>query len=128
MLAEMDHVARIASFRDRSQTIADALTGVPGVISAVVDPKTEQHDPHGVTIEIDRDVLPVDELIRRLKSGEPALWTRRPLGSPPGAHLLKVALFGLHQGQEAVVVDLITHALTAAAAELEVAADAVARL
>ena len=31
------------------QAIADGLTGVPGVLSAAVDAKADQHDPHGVT-------------------------------------------------------------------------------
>jgi D-glucosaminate-6-phosphate ammonia-lyase len=108
---ETDHEARIEAFRAKSQKIADGLVGVPGVVSTSVDPNTDQHDPHGANIEIDPDMLPVLDLVKMLKANEDApLWTR-----PSGPNTLRVAIFGLLEGEEDLVIDLIKQSLTVVA-------------
>jgi D-glucosaminate-6-phosphate ammonia-lyase len=107
---ETDHEARIETFRKRSQTIVDGLVGVPGVVSASVDPNTTQHDPHGANIEVDPDIVSVLDLVKTLKANEEApLWTR-----PSGPNTLRVAIFGLLEGEENLVVELIKESLTVA--------------
>ena len=116
---EMDHTVRLEKFRSRSQAIADGLIGTPGVITATVDPNTDQHDPHGVNIEIDPDVISTLDLVKKLKEDEDSpFWTR-----PSGPNTLRVAIFGLLDGEDELVTQLIKAQVTVAA---EVEAPAVA--
>jgi D-glucosaminate-6-phosphate ammonia-lyase len=98
--AGIDHAERIADFRRRSSVIAEGLKGVPGVRSVGVSDKTEGHDPHPLTVELDPAILPVTELIRQLKHPAPmsggggpptALYVRRPMSAPRGRHLVRMA-------------------------------------
>ena len=121
---EMDHAARIEGFRKRSKTIADGLAGVPGVARTTIDPNTTQHDPHGANIEVDPNVISVQDLIKQLKQNEECpLWTR-----PSGPNTLRVAIFGLLEGEENLVVDLIKQSLTVAAEASAAVEEVAARL
>ena len=102
----IDHPTRISEFHRRSLLIAEGLRAVPGVLSVRVEDKTEGHDPHPLTIEVDPAVLPVTTLIAQLKdptgvvTGIPAapeeataLWVRRPLTAGVGEDTVRGVLY-----------------------------------
>ena len=97
----LNHEDRMASFESKSQEILRPLQGIPGV-TASLNPNTFGHQPFGVHLTLDFDVvgLTIDDLVQKLKDGEPSIWTRRALD---GADRLDIHVFGLVEGEAELV-------------------------
>ena len=99
----LNHEDRLAEFESKSQEILRRLRGIPGV-TAWLNPNIMGHMPYGVFLTLDFDVvgLTIDDLVQKLKDGEPSVWTRRALD---GADRLDIHVFGLVNGEAELVGD-----------------------
>jgi L-seryl-tRNA(Ser) seleniumtransferase len=97
----LNHEDRLASFEEKSQEILRPLQGIPGV-TAWLNPNIMGHQPYGVFVTLDYDIvgLSIDELIQKLKDGDPSVWTRRALD---GADRLDIHVFGLVESEAELV-------------------------
>ena len=97
----LNHEDRLASFEEKSQEILRPLQGIPGV-TAWLNPNIMGHQPYGVFVTLDYDIvgLTIDELIQKLKDGDPSVWTRRALD---GADRLDIHVFGLVESEAELV-------------------------
>jgi L-seryl-tRNA(Ser) seleniumtransferase len=96
----MDHETRLAEVEQRSQAILGHITGIPGLKAELID-NIIGHQPFGVHIEVDPEVagFSAQELVDRLKAGDPPIWTR----VREGEEHIDLHVFGLFDGEEEVV-------------------------
>ena len=109
----MNHEERLADYEQRSRTIARALAGIPGVKAEVID-NVVGNDPFGVGVEVDPAVVGMtqEEIVERLKEGDPPIWTRvNPAYVPGGAGGIKLSIFGLNEGEEVIVGERVAELL-----------------
>jgi len=99
----LNHEDRLAEFESKSQEILRRLQGIPGV-TAWLNPNIMGHMPYGVFLTLDFDAvgLTIDDLVQKLKDGNPSVWTRRALD---GADRLDIHVFGLVDGEAELVGD-----------------------
>jgi len=102
----MNHEDRLADFENRSHAMAAPLQGLPGVKAQLLD-NVVGNQPFGVTLELDESVTNMtrEQLVDRLKEGDPPIWTRVVGGS------ITLSAFGLNEGEEKVVGDRIAELL-----------------
>ena len=96
----MDHETRLAEVEQRSQAILRHISGIPGLKAELID-NIIGHQPFGVNLEVDADVagFSAQELVDRLKAGDPPIWTR----VREGEDHIDLHVFGLFDGEEEVV-------------------------
>ena len=96
----MDHESRLAEAEQRSQAILAPLRGIPGLKADMMD-NIIGHQPFGVRIEIDPDAagMTAQNLVDRLKAGDPPIWTR----VREGEEHIDIHVFGLYEGEEHTV-------------------------
>ena len=96
----MDHETRLAEVEQRSQAILRHISGIPGLKAELMD-NIIGHQPFGVHLEVDADVagFSAQELVDRLKAGDPPIWTR----VREGEEHIDLHIFGLFEGEEEVV-------------------------
>ena len=96
----MDHETRLAEVEQRSQAILRHISGIPGLKAELMD-NIIGHQPFGVHLEVDADVagFSAQELVDRLKAGDPPIWTR----VREGEEHIDLHVFGLFEGEEEVV-------------------------
>ena len=96
----MDHESRLAEAEQRSQAILAPLQGIPGLKADMMD-NIIGHQPFGVRIEIDPDAagMTAQNLVDRLKAGDPPIWTR----VREGEEHIDIHVFGLYEGEEHTV-------------------------
>ena len=92
---------RLEAFESKSQEILKPLQGIPGV-TAWLNPNIMGHQPYGIFVTLDFDVvgLTIDDLVQKLKDGNPSVWTRRALD---GSDRLDIHVFGLVDGEAELV-------------------------
>ena len=100
----MDHESRLAEVEQRSQTILTPLRNIPGLKAEMID-NIIGHQPFGVHLEVDPDVagFTAQELVDRLKAGDPPIWTR----VREGEEHIDIHVFGLYEGEEQLVGERI---------------------
>ena len=96
----MDHESRLAEAEQRSQAILGPLQGIPGLKAEMMD-NIIGHQPFGVRIEIEPDAagMTAQNLVDRLKAGDPPIWTR----VREGEEHIDIHVFGLYEGEEHTV-------------------------
>ena len=96
----MDHESRLAEAEQRSQAILNYIAGIPGLKAELMD-NIIGHQPFGVHIEVDPEAagFSAQELVDRLKAGDPPIWTR----VREGEEHIDIHVFGLYEGEEDVV-------------------------
>ena len=100
----MDHESRLAEIEQRCQTILTPLKNIPGLSAEMMD-NIIGHQPFGVSLEVDPDAagFTAQELVDRLKAGDPPIWTR----VREGENHIDIHVFGLYEGEERVVGERI---------------------
>ena len=83
--------------------------GLPGV-TAELNTNIKGHQPFGVLVSVDPDVVGFtnDDLVAKLRDGDPSIWTRVSLDAP----VLEIHVFGLGDGQAELVGNAIADAVT----------------
>lgn len=106
----MNHEERLADAEQKSQNIIAPLRGIPGVKAELIT-NVIGHMPYGVNLELDQDVtgMTVHDLVARLKSGDPPIWTR----VRDGEDWIDIHVFGLNEGEDVIVRERIASALQA---------------
>ena len=91
----LDHETRLAAAEQESMEIIKPLRDIPGVNASLID-NIIAHQPFGVTIGVDEDVVGFDneELVNKLKGMDPPVWTRTMDNAP-----LTIHVFGLNPGE-----------------------------
>ena len=100
----MNHESRLAEAEQRSQTLLAPLQGIPGLKAEMMD-NIIGHQPFGIHIEVDAAVagFSVQDLVDRLKGGDPPIWTR----VREGEEHMAIHVFGMYEGEERTVGDRI---------------------
>ena len=103
----LDHESRLAAAEQESLAIIKPLQGLPGVTATLID-NIIAHQPFGVTISVDEDVVGFsnDDLVDKLKAMDPPVWTRTTDNAP-----LMIHVFGLNPGEAEVVGESIAAAV-----------------
>ena len=105
---KLDHESRLAAAEQESLDIIKPLRGIPGVSAELID-NIIAHQPFGVSIGVDEDVVGFDneELVNKLKAMDPPVWTRTMDNAP-----LTIHVFGLNPGEARLVGESIAAAVT----------------
>ena len=95
----IDHEDRLAQAEQESMAILNELRDVPGVNASLVD-NIVAHQPFGVTVGVDADVVGFDNeaLVMKLRELDPPIWTRTMDNAP-----LQIHVFGLNPGEAELV-------------------------
>lgn len=104
----LNHEDRLAVAESQSQAILKPLQGISGV-SATLNTNIMGHQPFGVHLSLDPDVVgfTVDDLVQKLRDGDPSIWTRTSLDEPR----IDIHVFGLNEGEAELVGDAIAAAV-----------------
>jgi L-seryl-tRNA(Ser) seleniumtransferase len=106
----LDHENRLSIAEGQSQEILRPLQGIPGV-TVSLNTNIMGHQPYGVFVSLDPDIVGFtnDDLVQKLRDGDPSIWTR----VPEGATQLELHVFGLGDGQAELVGNAIAAAVKA---------------
>ena len=101
----MNHEERLADTETKCRTMLAPLQGIPGVTAELID-NIVGHQPYGVTIEVDETITGISchDIVDRLKSGEPPIWTRVREGDTG----IILHAFGLNEGEDDIVGNRIS--------------------
>jgi L-seryl-tRNA(Ser) seleniumtransferase len=96
----MNHEERLADSESKSRTILSSLQGIPGLKVELID-NVIGHQAFGVTLSIDPQEAGMtgQDLVARLKEGDPPIWTR----VRDGEEQIIIHVFGLRDGEDAIV-------------------------
>ena len=96
----MNHEERLADTETKCRTMLAPLQGIPGVTAELID-NIVGHQPYGVTLEVDETITGISchDIVERLKSGEPPIWTRVREGDTG----IILHAFGLNEGEDDIV-------------------------
>ena len=98
----LNHEERLDAAEGQSEAIIKPLKGIPGV-TAELNTNIMGHQPFGVFVSVDPDVVGFtnDDLVARLKDGDPSIFTRVQ------EDRLAIHVFGLGEGEAELVGDAI---------------------
>ena len=101
----MNHEERLADTETKCRTMLAPLQGIPGVTAELID-NIVGHQPYGVTLEVDETITGISchDIVDRLKSGEPPIWTRVREGDTG----IILHAFGLNEGEDDIVGNRIS--------------------
>jgi len=104
----LNHEERLSAAESQSQAIIAPLKGLPGV-TAELNTNIMGHQPFGVFVSLDPDVVgfTTEDLVDKLKNGDPSIWTR----VPDGETRLELHVFGLGEGEAELVGQAIAAAV-----------------
>jgi len=104
----LNHEERLSAAESQSQAIIAPLKGLPGV-TAELNTNIMGHQPFGVFVSLDPDVVGFtnQDLVDKLKNGDPSIWTR----VPDGETRLELHVFGLGEGEAELVGQAIAAAV-----------------
>ena len=104
----LDHEDRLSIAEGQSQAILRPLKDIPGV-TAELNTNIRAHQPYGVFVSVDADVVGFtnEDLVQKLRDGEPSIWTRVGLDKPR----LELHVFGLGEGEAELVGNAIAAAV-----------------
>ncbi len=102
----LNHEERLDAAEAQSEAIIKPLKGVPGV-TAVLNTNIKAHQPFGVFVSVDPDVVGFtnDDLVDKLRDGDPSIWTRVQEGR------MVLHVFGLGEGEAELVGEAIAAAV-----------------
>jgi len=102
----LNHEERLDFAEGQSQAIIKPLKEIPGV-TADLNTNIKAHQPFGVFVSVDPDIVGFtnDDLVDKLKDGEPSIWTRVQDGR------LVLHVFGLGEGEAELVGNAIAAAV-----------------
>ena len=100
----MNHEERLAKAERQSQTVMAPLENIPGVNVQMLE-NVMGHQPFGVRLHVDSSVhgLTAEDVVRKLKEGDPPIWTR----VREGEDFIIIHMFGLSDGEEKIVGERI---------------------
>lgn len=100
----MNHEERLAKAERQSQTVMAPLDNIPGVKVQMLE-NIMGHQPFGVRLDVDSTVhgLTAEAVVRKLKEGDPPIWTR----VREGEDFIIIHMFGLSDGEEKIVGERI---------------------
>ncbi|MCH8062587.1 MAG: aminotransferase class V-fold PLP-dependent enzyme [Chloroflexi bacterium] len=103
-----NHEERLASIEVICQTMMGPLKGIPGVDVVMMD-NIIGHQPFGLQVRIDASVtgLTAQEVVVKLKEGDPPIWTR----VREGEDFIILHAFGLSKGEDKIVGERIAELL-----------------
>ncbi len=98
----LNHEERLDFAEGQSQAIIKPLKEIPGV-TADLNTNIKAHQPFGVFVSVDPDIVGFtnDDLVDKLRDGEPSIWTRVQDGR------LVLHVFGLGEGEAELVGNAI---------------------
>ncbi len=96
----MDHEKRLADAERKTKTILGYLQGIKGVKVQMINNIIGPH-AFGLRMEVDPTLtgLTVWDVVDKLKSGDPPIWTR----VRSGEHWINIHVFGLRDGEDQIV-------------------------
>ena len=99
----INHEERLADFESRSQTVIGLIEGTPGLKAELIE-NVIGHQAFGVILTVDESVagMTAEDIVARLKEGDPPIWTRV---GPEGD--ITIHMFALAEGEERVVGERI---------------------
>ncbi len=97
----MNHEERLARVEEKCQGILSPIRGIEGLQTEMLT-NVIGHQPLGVRLRIDPDItgLTVDDVVEKLKDGDPSIWTRV---DPYVDGAITIHVFGLSDGEESIV-------------------------
>ena len=100
----INHEERLAEAEQQCQTIVAPLRGIPGVKLEMID-NVMGHMPYGINLAVDSTVtgFTVNELVDKLKAGDPPIWTR----VREDEDWMAIHVFGLSEGEDKIVGERI---------------------
>ena len=109
----MNHEDRLAQSEQMSNELAAPLKGVPGV-KVEMNQNIIGHQPFGVFVDVDPEVTGMtnQQVVDALREYDPPIWTR----VPDGASKITLHVFGLSEGQPALVGKAIRDVVSRSAA------------
>lgn len=104
----LNHEERLSAAESQSQAIIAPLKNLPGV-TAELNTNIMGHQPFGVFVSLDPDIVGFtnEDLVDKLKNGDPSIWTR----VPDGETRLELHVFGLGEGEAELVGQAIAAAV-----------------
>ena len=104
----LNHEDRLSEAESQSQAILKPLKGLAGV-TATLNTNIMGHQPFGIHLKLDPDVVgfTIDDLVDKLRDGDPSIWTRSALDEPR----LDIHVFGLNPGEAELVGNAIAAAV-----------------
>ncbi|MCH7970090.1 MAG: glycosyltransferase [Chloroflexi bacterium] len=102
----LNHEERLDFAEGQSEAIIRPLKEIPGV-TAELNTNIKAHQPFGVFVSVDPDIVGFtnDDLVDKLRDGEPSIWTRVQDGR------LVLHVFGLGEGEAELVGNAIAAAV-----------------
>ena len=102
----LNHEERLDFAEGQSEAIIKPLKEIPGV-TADLNTNIKAHQPFGVFVSVDPDIVGFtnDDLVDKLRDGEPSIWTRVQDGR------LVLHVFGLGEGEAELVGNAIAAAV-----------------
>ncbi len=96
----MNHEDRLGDAEQRSRSISDALSGIPGLRVELID-NVIGHQPYGLNVWVDPVIagMTIYDLRDRLKEGDPPIWTR----VRDEDDFITMHMFGLNPGEDWIV-------------------------
>ena len=96
----INHEERLAVVESRSNRIIQLLSGIEGVSTKLIE-NIIGHQPFGVELRVDESItgLTLPNVVDRLKSGDPPIWTR----VRDGDDYIALHIFGLKEDEEEIV-------------------------
>ncbi len=96
----MNHEDRLGDAEQRSRSISDALSGIPGLRVELID-NVIGHQPYGLNVWVDPVIagMTIYDLRDRLKEGDPPIWTR----VRDEDDFITMHMFGLNPGEDRIV-------------------------
>ena len=100
----MNHEERLARVEQQSQAVMAAVDNIPGIKVQMLE-NIMGHQPFGVRLDFDSNVhgLTSQDVVRKLKEGDPPIWTR----VREGEDFIVIHMFGLNDGEERIVGERI---------------------
>jgi len=108
---KLNHEDRLIKTEIMTNKIIDVIKHIKTIDVNIID-NIIGHQPFGLTIRpnINADFT-IEDLVQKLKSGDPPVWTRKSLYGKEGDDCMDIHMFGLNDGEENIVAARIADAL-----------------
>ncbi|MBR61314.1 MAG: hypothetical protein CL904_01455 [Dehalococcoidia bacterium] len=107
----LNHEERLTQAETMTQTIINKIKHISTIDVAMID-NILGVQPFGLTITPNSTAdFTVDDIIERLKAGDPPIWTRKAFFAKEGEDYMEIHMFGLKPGEEKIVGDRIVEVL-----------------
>lgn len=107
----LNHEDRLSKTEIMTNKIIDKIKDIKTIDVTIID-NIIGHQPFGLTIRPNAHAdFTIEDLVQKLKSGDPPIWTRKSLYAPEDDDCMDIHMFGLNDGEEEIVADRIVNAL-----------------